>query len=61
MQNNLILDVSEVISTYVYKRGLLKAEYSYSAAVGLFNNVVNIIMLLLVNGVVRKLGQTSLF
>ncbi len=61
MQNDLILDVSEVISTYVYKRGLLKAEYSYSAAVGLFNNVVNVAILLLVNGIVRKLGQTSLF
>ncbi|MEA4824428.1 MAG: ABC transporter permease subunit [Clostridiaceae bacterium] len=61
MQNDLVLDVAEVISTYVYKRGLLKAEYSYSAAVGLFNNVVNVMILLCVNGIVRKLGQTSLF
>ncbi len=61
MQNDLVLDVSEVISTYVYKRGLLKAEYSFSAAVGLFNNVVNVAILLAVNGVTRKVGQTSLF
>jgi putative aldouronate transport system permease protein len=61
MQNDLILDTSEVISTYVYKRGLLRAEYSYSSAVGLFNNVVNVTVLLLVNTVVRKLGQSSLF
>lgn len=61
MQNDLTLDVSEVISTYVYKRGLLKAEYSFSAAVGLFNNVVNVTLLLVVNAITRKLGQTSLF
>ena len=61
MQNDLVLDVAEVISTYVYKRGLLRAEYSFSAAVGLFNNVVNVILLLTVNGIVRKMGQTSLF
>ena len=61
MQNDLVLDVAEVISTYVYKRGLLRAEYSFSSAVGLFNNAVNVILLLTVNGIVRKMGQTSLF
>lgn len=61
MQNDLTIDVSEVISTYTYKRGLIKAEYSFSSAVGLFNNVINVTLLLIVNGITRKLGQTSLF
>lgn len=61
LQNNLNQTTAEVISTYVYKRGLQNAEYSFSAAVGMFNNVVNFILLLLVNGVARKVSDTSLF
>lgn len=61
MQNDLILDRAEVISTYIYRRGLINANYSFASAVGLFNNVVNFLMLLIVNGITRKLGETSLF
>lgn len=61
MQNDLIMDVSDVISTYVYRRGLIRAEFSFSAAIGLFNNIANFILLMIVNGVVRKLGENSLF
>jgi putative aldouronate transport system permease protein len=61
LQNDLNIDVSEVISTYVYKRGLLNNNYSFSAAVGMFNNVVNLIMLLAANGISRKVSETSLF
>ena len=61
MQNDLIMDVSDVISTYVYQRGLIQAEYSFSAAIGLFNNVANFILLMIVNGITRKFGETSLF
>jgi putative aldouronate transport system permease protein len=61
LQNDLNVDVSEVISTYVYKRGILNNNYSFSAAVGMFNNVVNLLMLLLANGISRKVNDTSLF
>jgi putative aldouronate transport system permease protein len=61
LQNPLNLETSEIISTFVYKRGLIDANYSYSTAVGLFNNVINIIMLLLANFVAGKVSETSLF
>ena len=60
MQNDLNLGVSEIISTYVYKIGLLNAQYSYSTAIGLFNNVINLIVLLTVNKIADKLSGTSL-
>jgi putative aldouronate transport system permease protein len=61
LQNNLNVDVSEVISTYVYKRGIINTNYSFSAAVGLFNNVINLALLLTANGISRKVNETSLF
>ncbi len=61
MQNNLNLDVSEIISTYVYKRGLQHYQYSYSTAVGLFNSIVNFILLLIANTVARRIGESSLW
>lgn len=61
MQNPLNLAVSEVISTYVYKTGLINAQYSYTTAIGLFNNVVNVAILLIANQVARKLSDVSLF
>ena len=60
MQNDLNLGVSEIISTYVYKIGLLNAQYSYSTAIGLFNNVINLIVLLTVNKIADKVIGTSL-
>lgn len=61
MQNDLNLEVSEVISTYVYKRGLVNNNYSFATAVGLFNNLINVAMLLVANTVSRKVSETSLF
>jgi putative aldouronate transport system permease protein len=61
MQNPLNLEASEVISTYVYKVGLLQVQYSFSAAVGLFNSVINFILLIAVNASVKRLGQSSLW
>jgi putative aldouronate transport system permease protein len=61
MQTPLNLDHSEIISTYVYKVGLLGAQFSFGAAVGLFNSAVNLLLLLIVNRVVRALGETSLW
>ena len=61
MQNSLNNSVSEVISTYVYKVGLKDAQYSFAAAVGLFNSAVNFALLIIVNGIARKLNETSLW
>lgn len=61
MQNPLNLGVSEVISTYIYKVGLVNAEYGFSTAVGLFNSLVNCVVLLVVNQVARRVSQTSLW
>jgi putative aldouronate transport system permease protein len=61
MQNNLNMSASDVISTYVYRMGLENAQYSFSAAVGLFNSVVNAVLLVLVNQAARKVGETSLW
>lgn len=61
LQNDLNLEVAEVISTYIYKRGIYNTNYSFSTAVGLFNNVVNVTMLLIANKISSKFGETSLF
>ena len=50
-----------MISTYVYKMGLINMDYSYSAAVGLFNSVVNMVLLLFVNTIARRVSDTSLW
>lgn len=61
MQNPLNLGSSEIISTYVYKMGLLYNQYSYSTAINLFNSVVNCILLVTVNGIVRRLSDSGLW
>lgn len=54
-------EVADVISSYVYRRGLQSGEFSYGTAVGLFNSIVNIILLLTANKVSKKMGQSGLF
>ena len=61
MQNNLNSNVSEIISTYTYKMGLIQSEFGYSTAIGLFNNVINFVILLLVNRLARTLSGSSLW
>nr|WP_139376027.1 ABC transporter permease subunit [Clostridium oryzae] len=61
MQNNLNLLSSEVISTYVYKIGLLSAQYSYSAAINLFSTIINFILLVTVNRISKKFSDSSLW
>lgn len=60
LQNGANLQTSEIIATYTYKIGLLQHQYSYSAAIGLFNNVVNLVLLLGVNAAARRISETSL-
>lgn len=57
LQTDLNLQTSEIISTYVYKQGLLNGDYSFSTAVGLFNSVINVILLIVVNKVVAKMND----
>ena len=61
LQNDLNTPVSEVISTYIYKMGLQQQRFSYSTAIGLFNNVVNFIILITVNRVSKKINGMGLF
>ncbi|UUZ93516.1 ABC transporter permease subunit [Paenibacillus sp. P25] len=61
MQNPLNISASEVISTNVYKIGLLGANFSYSSAVDLFNSVINLILLLTVNVIAKRMSETSLW
>ena len=57
LQSDMNLASSEIIATYVYKKGLLNGDYSYSTAVGLFNTIVNVILLIVVNKIVEKLND----
>lgn len=61
LQNSLNLEASEIIGTYVYKAGMTQAQYGFSTAVGLFQNVINLIMMLTVNTISRKVSQTSIY
>ena len=61
LQNDLNLEASSIISTYSYEIGIIGGQYSYSTAIGLFNNVVNILVLLLVNRITKKVTDTGLF
>lgn len=61
LYNPSIYETADIISTYVYRQGILGANYSYSAAVGLFNSVVNFILLVSVNAFSRKISGNGLF
>ncbi len=61
LYNPAIYDTAEVISTFVYRRGLLEANWSYSAAVGLFNSAVNIVLLTAANWLSRRVTEQSLW
>ncbi len=61
LQTTTNLSASEVISTYVYKMGLVNNDFAFSTAVGLFNSVVNCIILILVNKISKKISDSSLF
>lgn len=61
MQNNLNISGSEVLSTYVYKIGLLSAQYSFSSAINLFNTVINLVLLITVNQISKKYSENSIW
>ncbi|UUZ79362.1 ABC transporter permease subunit [Paenibacillus sp. P26] len=61
MQNSKNIEASDVISTYVYQTGILGSQYSYAAAISLFNSVINFVLLVGVNAVARRVNETSLW
>ncbi|MDD2503907.1 MAG: ABC transporter permease subunit, partial [Clostridia bacterium] len=61
MYSPAIYDVSDVISTYVYRRGILNSQYSFGSAVGLLNSIINFILLLSVNRISRHYTQIGLW
>lgn len=61
MQNSVNLDTAEVISTFIYKNGIQKGQFSYSAAVGIFNSIINFIFLICANFLSKKVAKTSLW
>jgi putative aldouronate transport system permease protein len=61
LQNPVTYTTSDVISTYIYRRGLQKAEFSYGAAVGLFNSCINLLLLITANFLSKKFAKESLF
>lgn len=56
-----IYETADVISTFVYRKGLLEADWSFSSAVGLFNSAINLILLVAANAVIRRWGRGSLW
>ena len=61
LQNSLNLDVSQVISTYTYELGLLGGQYSYATAIGLLNTIANVLMLIIVNAIAKRVSDVALW
>lgn len=61
LYNGMTYETADTISTYVYRRGILRADYSYSTAVGLFQTVVGVILLVTSNKISKKISETSLW
>lgn len=61
LYSEAIYETADVISTYVYRKGIINAAYSYSTAVGLFNSIVNVFFLVLANTISKKTTESSLF
>jgi putative aldouronate transport system permease protein len=61
LYNPATYETADVISTYVYRKGLIDGSYSYSAAIGLFNNIINLVLMLSTNKISKKFSETSLW
>ncbi len=61
LYNSTIYDTADVISTYVYRKGLLDFDYSYSTAVNLFNSIINFVLVITASKISAKVSETSLF
>ena len=61
LYNPRVYEVADIIDTYVYRVGVLSAEFSFGAAVGLFKNVIGLVLLLVVNAFVRRFSEHALW
>ena len=61
LYNGMTYETADVISTYIYRMGLMQMNYSYSSAVGLFNSVINLVLLVVANKVSKRLFETSMW
>ncbi|MGG1550318.1 ABC transporter permease [Paenibacillus ferrarius] len=61
LYNPLTYDTADVISTYVYRKGVLEASYGFTAAVGLFNSVISFILIVTANTVVKRISENKLW
>ncbi len=61
LYNESIYETSDVISTYIYRKGLYEQNYSFSSAVGLFNSAINFVLVMAVNAFSRRVSETSLW
>ena len=61
MYSEAIYSVSDVIQTFVYRRGILSGDYGYATAVGLFNSCLSFILLIIFNYISRRISETSLW
>ena len=61
MYNPQIYETADIISSFVYRKGLQESDYGYSTAVSLFNSVINFALLVISNGLSRKFTESSLF
>lgn len=61
MQNGLNLGASEIISTYIYRIGLINADFSFSTAIGLINSLINLVLILSFNKIAKQTGETALW
>jgi len=61
MQNPLNIEASEVMSTYIYRVGLINFDYSYSTAISFINSIINLVLLITVNTIAKKLGEEGLW
>ncbi|MGN0742394.1 MAG: ABC transporter permease [Candidatus Fimadaptatus sp.] len=61
MYNDMVMETADVISTFVYRTGLVQVQYSYATAVGLLNSIINVILLISANAVSRKISDSSLW
>lgn len=61
LYNPTTYETADVISTYVYRKGLLQMNYSYSSAIGIFNSLINLTLIMITNKISRKVSETSLW
>lgn len=61
LANNATMEKADTLASYVYRKGLIDANYGYSTAVGLFNSIINLILIVIANKVSKKFSESSLF